>query len=170
MVQFKGIRAEIKNVHWLTKKELFSNSLTVISVYFCNGVILLWWRCRYCIYIESIGDGLIMAGMNDEGRQWYVVCTYNGHENKVKENLEKRIESMGLQDCLYNIIIPEHVETVIKDGKKINKVTNMFPGYVLVEMVMTDEAWYVVRNTSGVSGFIGSSGGGAKPFPLQNMN
>ena len=83
-----------------------------------------------------------MAGMNDEGRQWYVVCTYNGHENKVKENLEKRIESMGLQDCLYNIIIPEHVETVIK-------------------------AWYVVRNTSGVSGFIGSSGGGAKPFPLQ---
>ena len=92
-----------------------------------------------------------MAGMNDEGRQWYVVCTYNGHENKVKENLEKRIESMGLQDCLYNIIIPEHVETVIKDGK----------------MVMTDEAWYVVRNTSGVSGFIGSSGGGAKPFPLQ---
>lgn len=57
-----------------------------------------------------------MAGMNDEGRQWYVVCTYNGHENKVKENLEKRIESMGLQDCLYNIIIPEHVETVIKDG------------------------------------------------------
>ena len=108
-----------------------------------------------------------MAGMNDEGRQWYVVCTYNGHENKVKENLEKRIESMGLQDCLYNIIIPEHVETIIKDGKKINKVTNMFPGYVLVEMVMTDEAWYVVRNTSGVSGFIGSSGGGAKPFPLQ---
>ena len=63
-----------------------------------------------------------MAGMNDEGRQWYVVCTYNGHENKVKENLEKRIESMGLQDCLYNIIIPEHVETFIKDGKKINKV------------------------------------------------
>ena len=65
-----------------------------------------------------------MAGMNDEGRQWYVVCTYNGHENKVKENLEKRIESMGLQDCLYNIIIPEHVETVIKDGKKI--INNCF--------------------------------------------
>ena len=107
-----------------------------------------------------------MAGMNDEGRRWYVVNTYSGHENKVKENLEKRVESMGLQDCLFNIVIPEHVETEIKDGKKINKVTNMFPGYVLVEMVMTDEAWYVVRNTSGVTGFIGSSGGGAKPFPL----
>lgn len=107
-----------------------------------------------------------MAGMNDEGRRWYVVNTYSGHENKVRENLEKRVESMGLQDCLFNIVIPEHVETEIKDGKKINKVTNMFPGYVLVEMIMTDEAWYVVRNTSGVTGFIGSSGGGAKPFPL----
>lgn len=108
-----------------------------------------------------------MSGMNDEGRQWYVVNTYSGHENKVKENLEKRVESMGLQDCLFNIVIPEHVETEIKDGKKINKTTNMFPGYVLVEMIMTDEAWYIVRNTSGVTGFIGSSGGGAKPFPLQ---
>ena len=93
--------------------------------------------------------------------------TYSGHENKVKENLEKRVESMGLQDCLFNIVIPEHVETEIKDGKKINKTKNMFPGYVLVEMIMTDEAWYIVRNTSGVTGFIGSSGGGAKPFPLQ---
>lgn len=109
-----------------------------------------------------------MPGMNEEGRRWYVVNTYSGHENKVKENLEKRVESMGLQDCLFNIVIPEHVETEIKDGKKINKTKNMFPGYVLVEMVMTDEAWYVVRNTSGVTGFIGSSGGGAKPFPLQN--
>ena len=108
-----------------------------------------------------------MTGMNDEGRQWYVVNTYSGHENKVKENLEKRVESMGLQDCLFNIVIPEHVETEIKDGKKINKTKNMFPGYVLVEMIMTDEAWYIVRNTSGVTGFIGSSGGGAKPFPLQ---
>lgn len=69
-----------------------------------------------------------MAGMNDEGRQWYVVCTYNGHENKVKENLEKRIESMGLQDCLYNIIIPEHVETVIKDGK--NQQSNKYVSWI----------------------------------------
>jgi transcriptional antiterminator NusG len=107
-----------------------------------------------------------MAGMNEEGRRWYVVNTYSGHENKVKENLEKRIETMGLQDTLFNIVIPEHIETEIKDGKKVNKTKVMFPGYVLVEMVMTDEAWYVVRNTSGVTGFIGSSGGGAKPFPM----
>ena len=108
-----------------------------------------------------------MAGMNDEGRQWYVVNTYSGHENKVKENLIKRVESMGLQDYLFNIVIPEHTETEIKDGKTVTVTKNMFPGYVLVEMIMTDEAWYIVRNTSGVTGFIGSSGGGAKPFPLQ---
>ncbi len=107
-----------------------------------------------------------MAGSNDEGRQWYVVNTYSGHENKVKENLEKRIESMGLQDVLFNIIIPTHPETVVKNGKKVNIEKNLWPGYVLVEMIMTDEAWYVVRNTPGVTGFIGSSGGGAKPFPL----
>ncbi len=119
------------------------------------------------------------TNLNDEGRQWYVVNTYSGHENKVKENLLKRVESMGIQDCLFNIVIPTHVETVIKeekvkgeDGKKetvkkkVNVTTNKFPGYVLVEMIMTDEAWYVVRNTSGVTGFIGSSGGGTKPFPI----
>ena len=103
---------------------------------------------------------------NNEGRQWYVVNTYSGHENKVKENLEKRVESMGLQNILFNIVIPEHAETEIKNGKKVNKTVNMFPGYVLVEMIMTDEAWYIVRNTPGVTGFIGSSGGGAKPFPV----
>ena len=119
------------------------------------------------------------TNMNDEGRQWYVVNTYSGHENKVKENILKRVESMGIQDCLFNIVIPTHVETVLKeekvvgeDGKKtsvqkkVNVTTNKFPGYVLVEMIMTDEAWYVVRNTSGVTGFIGSSGGGTKPFPI----
>ena len=99
-----------------------------------------------------------MTGMNDEGRQWYVVNTYSGHENKVKENLEKRVESMGLQDILFQIVIPEHVETEIKDGKKINKTKNMFPGYVLVEMIDTDDSWYMVRNTPGVTGFLGSSG------------
>ena len=98
---------------------------------------------------------------------WYVVNTYAGHENRVKENLEKRVESMGIQDSLFRIVVAEEPEIEIKNGKQIEKMHNMFPGYVFVEMCMTDEAWYVVRNTSGVTGFIGSSGGGAKPFPLQ---
>ena len=97
---------------------------------------------------------------------WYVVNAYSGHESKVKENLEMRTESMGMESNIFRVIIPEQKEIEIKDGVKKEKVKKMFPGYVLVEMIMSDEAWYVVRNTPGVTGFIGSSGKGAKPTPL----
>ncbi len=100
-------------------------------------------------------------------KQWYVVNTYSGHENKVKEKLEMRSESMDMQDYIYRVIVPEQKEVEIKDGVSKEKYKKMFPGYILVEMVMTDEAWYIVRNTPGVTGFIGSSGKGAKPTPLQ---
>ena len=101
-----------------------------------------------------------------EEKKWYVVNTYSGHENKVKEKLDMRIQSMNMQDYIFRVIVPEATETEIKDGKKKEKVKKLFPGYVLVEMIMTDEAWYVIRNTPGVTGFLGSSGKGAKPFPL----
>ena len=97
---------------------------------------------------------------------WYVVNTYSGHESKVKEKLEAKIESMGMEDYIYRVVIPETTEVEVKDGVKKEKVKKMFPGYILVEMVMSDEAWYIVRNTPGVTGFIGSSGKGAKPTPL----
>lgn len=99
-------------------------------------------------------------------KEWYVVNTYSGHEAKVKEKLEAKVESMGLQDYIYRIIIPETTEVEVIDGVKKEKKKKMFPGYVIVEMVMSDEAWYIVRNTPGVTGFIGSSGKGAKPTPL----
>ncbi len=97
---------------------------------------------------------------------WYVVNTYSGHETKVKEKLDMRTESMGMQDFIFRTIVPESTVIEIKDGVKKEKLKKMFPGYVLVEMIMSDEAWYVVRNTPGVTGFIGSSGKGAKPTPL----
>jgi len=96
-------------------------------------------------------------------KEWYVVNTYSGHENKVKEKLEMRASSMGMEDYIYRVVVPE--EKVV-DEKGKEKTKKMFPGYILVEMVMSDEAWFVVRNTPGVTGFIGSSGKGAKPFPL----
>ncbi|MBE6144463.1 MAG: transcription termination/antitermination protein NusG [Firmicutes bacterium] len=99
-------------------------------------------------------------------KEWYVVNTYSGHESKVKEKLEMRASSMGMEDYILRVVVPEQTEVEIKDGVKKEKVKKMFPGYILVEMVMTDEAWFVVRNTPGVTGFIGSSGKGAKPFPL----
>ena len=100
-------------------------------------------------------------------KQWYVVNTYSGHENKVKEKLEMRAESMDMKDFIFRVVIPEEKIVEVKDGVTKERVKKMFPGYILVEMVMTDEAWYVVRNTPGVTGFIGSSGKGAKPTPLQ---
>ena len=88
--------------------------------------------------------------MSELKKEWYVVNTYAGQENRVKENLERRVKTMGLEDSLFQIVVAE----------------DLFSGYLLVQMIMTDEAWYVVRNTPGVTGFIGSSGKGAKPFPV----
>lgn len=99
-------------------------------------------------------------------KNWYVIHTYSGYENKVRMNLEKRVETMGMEDKIFRVIVPEEEETEIKNGKKKVVKKKFFPGYVLTEMVMTDDSWYVVRNTPGVTGFIGSSGGGAKPTPL----
>lgn len=99
-------------------------------------------------------------------KRWYVVHTYSGYENKVKTNLEKRVESMGMGDKIFRVLVPMEEEIETKDGKKKSVMKKVFPGYVLVEMVMTDDSWYVVRNTPGVTGFVGSSGAGSKPTPL----
>ncbi len=102
-----------------------------------------------------------------EEKNWYVVQTYSGLENTVKNNLERRIESMGMADQIFRVIIPEETEVEIKKGVKKEKVKKIFPGYVFIEMIVTDDSWYVVRNTPNVTGFIGSSGKGAKPVPLR---
>ncbi len=99
-------------------------------------------------------------------KEWYVVTTVTGYEYKVKEKLEMMINSMELHKNIYRVVVPEQKIVEVKDGVRKEKVKKMLPGYVLVEMVMSDEAWYIVRNTQGVTGFIGSSGKGAKPIPL----
>ena len=99
-------------------------------------------------------------------KEWYVVNTVTGYEYKVKEKLDMMINSMGLQNNIYRVVVPEQKIVEVKNGVKKERVKKMFPGYVLVEMVMSDEAWYIVRNTQGVTGFIGSSGKGAKPIAL----
>ena len=100
-------------------------------------------------------------------KEWYVVNTVSGYEYKVKEKLEMMIvNSPDIQESIFRVIVPEQTIVEYKDGVKKEKVKKMFPGYVLVEMIMTDEVWFIVRNTQGVTGFIGSSGKGAKPIPL----
>jgi transcriptional antiterminator NusG len=96
-------------------------------------------------------------------KAWYVIHTYSGYENKVKANLERRIESMNMEDKIFRIVVPMEDELDIRDGKKRVSRRKIFPGYVLVEMIMSDDSWYVVRNTPGVTGFVGS---GSKPIPL----
>ncbi|KRM29626.1 transcription termination antitermination factor NusG [Limosilactobacillus panis DSM 6035] len=92
--------------------------------------------------------------------------TYAGYENRVKSNLESRAQSMGMQDYIFRVVVAEETVREVKDGKAKEVVENTFPGYVLVEMIMTDQAWYIARNTPGVTGFLGSHGGGSKPTPL----
>ncbi|WP_088106034.1 transcription termination/antitermination protein NusG [Halalkalibacter urbisdiaboli] len=99
-------------------------------------------------------------------KNWYVVHTYSGYENKVKTNLEKRLESMDMTDKIFRVLVPVEEETEVKNGKSKSVTRKVFPGYVLVEMIMTDDSWYVVRNTPGVTGFVGSAGAGSKPTPL----
>ena len=105
---------------------------------------------------------------NNIAKNWYVVNTYSSHENKVKDNIEKRIESHNLQDYIFRIVVAEQEVPIIKNGQPTGKtkMKNLYPGYVFIEMIMTDDAWFMVRNTPGVTGFVGSSGGGTKPFPI----
>ncbi|MCL6613995.1 MAG: transcription termination/antitermination protein NusG [Firmicutes bacterium] len=97
-------------------------------------------------------------------KQWYVVHTYSGYENKVKANLERRVESMGMEDKIFRIVVPMEEELEYKDGKRKITKKKIYPGYVMVEMIMTDDSWSVVRNTPGVTGFVGT---GSRPIPLQ---
>lgn len=99
-----------------------------------------------------------------EGAAWYVVHCYSGYENKVKQNLENRIESMGMQDYIFQVIVPTEEEVELRNGKRRTVDKRIFPGYILVQMVMNDDSWYVVRNTPGVTGFVGL---GTKPTPLR---
>lgn len=99
----------------------------------------------------------------DMKKEWYVIHTYAGYENKVKANLEKRVESMNMEENIFRVIVPMENEVQMKGGKKKIVPKKVFPGYVLVEMYLTDSSWYVVRNTPGVTGFVGT---GAKPVPL----
>ncbi len=106
-------------------------------------------------------------------RRWYIAQTYSGYESSVKQDLDRRIESMNMQDMIYRVLVPEeeYIDTK-KDGSKVTKTRKMFPGYILVEMEvdkeMDERAWFMIRNTPKVTGFLGSSGGGTKPIPLRD--
>ena len=105
-----------------------------------------------------------LEGLRGNGEaKWYVVHTYSGHENKVKVNIEKLVESRGMQNLVLDVIVPTEERVEIRNGQRKLKTKKMFPGYVLVKMIVTNESWYLVRNTQGVTGFVGH---GSDPVPL----
>jgi len=106
-------------------------------------------------------EGAAPAG--DANAEWYFVHTYSGYENKVKTYLDQRIETMGMQDKIFRVIVPTEEEVEIRDGQRRTSRRRVFPGYILVQMVLDDESWYVVRNTPGVTGFVGT---GTRPIPV----
>ena len=97
------------------------------------------------------------------GKNWYAVHTYSGYEDAVARNLQQRIESLGMEDKIFNVLVPKEKKIKIKGGKRVTEEEKVYPGYVLVEMIVTDDSWYVVRNTPRVTGFVGS---GTTPTPL----
>ncbi len=113
-----------------------------------------------------IGEGRapLDADPAEGGAAWYVVHCYSGYENKVRYNLEQRIETMGMKDKIFDVIVPTQEEVEVRDGKRRTVERHIFPGYVLVNMILTEESWYVVRNTPGVTGFVGM---GNTPTPLR---
>ncbi len=102
---------------------------------------------------------------DDDGRHWYVIHCYSGYENKVRKNLEQRVETMGMKDKIFDVVIPTQEEIEVRDGKCRTVERHVFPGYVLVEMILEEESWFVVRNTPGVTGFVGM---GDEPTPLRD--
>jgi transcriptional antiterminator NusG len=99
----------------------------------------------------------------ESGRNWYVVHTYAGYENAVMRNLKQRIESLGMEDKIFNVIVPTEKKIKIKSGKRVEEEEKIYPGYILVDMIVTEDSWYVVRNTPRVTGFVGS---GVYPVPI----
>jgi transcriptional antiterminator NusG len=102
--------------------------------------------------------------VDDDGRAWYVVHCYSGYENKVRHNLEQRMETMGMKDKIFDVVVPTEEEIEVKEGKRRTVERRVFPGYILVNMILSEESWYVVRNTPGVTGFVGM---GNSPTPLR---
>jgi transcriptional antiterminator NusG len=111
--------------------------------------------------VEEFGEETEETG---DGRAWYVVHCYSGYENKVRHNLEQRIETMGMKDKIFDVVVPTEEEIEVKEGKRRTVERRVFPGYILVNMILTEESWYVVRNTPGVTGFVGM---GNNPTPLR---
>ena len=167
----REVYEELRKVVWPTGPELYRYTLVVI---FTVIHLDIDWQKTFEDYYSTYVSGVLLqpatamavekSAAPEQEAQWYVVHAYSGHEEKVKKNLEKRIESMDMQDKILQVLVPMEDEIEIKDGKRRHVQKRIFPGYILVRMVMSNESWFVVRNTPGVTSFVGSAN---SPVPLQ---
>ena len=158
---FQGLQSEFKKIVWPDRKTLTKQTIAVVVVSTILAILI------------SVMDAAILEGVNllvkqDKGdcmseAKWYVVHTYSGYENKVKANIEKTIENRHLEDQILEVRVPLEEAIEMRNGVAKQIQRKLFPGYVLLNMVMNDDTWYVVRNTRGVTGFVGP---GSKPVPL----
>lgn len=178
----KDIFKLLKETTWPTRKESWRDfrsimeytAFFVVIIYIFDQLIVSGLIRFINIFQKKSGEVLLtffyicMKGniMDSFDKGWFVLQTYSGYENKVKENLLQRAQTYNMLDNILRVEIPTQTVQVEKNGKKKEVEENRFPGYVLVEMVMTDEAWFVVRNTPNVTGFVGSHGNRSKPTPL----
>lgn len=178
----KDIFKLLKETTWPTRKESWRDfrsimeytAFFVVIIYIFDQLIVSGLIRFINIFQKKSGEILLtffyicMKGniMDSFDKGWFVLQTYSGYENKVKENLLQRAQTYNMLDNILRVEIPTQTVQVEKNGKKKEIEENRFPGYVLVEMVMTDEAWFVVRNTPNVTGFVGSHGNRSKPTPL----
>ena len=162
-----AIKAQFKRIIWPTKEEAARRSAVVLAVSVLLGVIIAVLDRVLLLLTDVIisQKGENMADRNEylEDPMWYVVHTYSGYENKVKTNIDKSIQNLHLEDQILDVQVPVQEVIEVKDGKKKTVQKKLFPGYVLLHMIMNDETWYVVRNTRGVTGFVGPE---SKPVPL----
>lgn len=124
-----------------------------------------WRASKADRLLAELNDDGTANGRDSKNAKWYVVHTYSGHENKVKVNIEKLVENRGMQDLVLSVVVPTEDRVEIKNGQRKVKTRKMFPGYVIVKMIVTSESWYLVRNTQGVTGFVGH---GSEPLPLSD--
>ena len=154
---FKGLQAEFKKVIWPDKKTLARQTTAVVAVSVILGALI-----AVIDVILRYGIDLLIKQLSEA--KWYVVHTSSGYQNKVKANIDKAIENRHLEDQILEVRVPMEEATELRNGVQKAVQRKMFPGYVMIHMVMNDDTWYVVRNTRGVTGFVGP---GSKPVPLE---
>ena len=173
---FEESYSELKKVTWPTREQVRNLTVLVFVVSAAVGVFIALLRLRVDRSAEGPHPEPAVTGFLDHltekapDKRWYVIHTYSGYEKKVKTNLEHRIESMGMEDKIFQVLVPEEDEIEIRGGQRVTVQKKVYPGYVLVEMILDPDSWFVVRNTPGVTSFVGGGnipGSRNEPIPLE---